>query len=91
MTVTEVEYCSVVKEVETQLKKEVTSNGHHPEEKKTVLEPTKAQEEDPAKKPFQREIVWFNAIGFLILHLAAIYGFVHGVLYGKFPTYVWSE
>lgn len=39
---------------------------------------------------FKHEIVWFNAIGFLLLHLAGIYGFYlcfhasgYTTLYGK--------
>ncbi|XP_044728784.1 (11Z)-hexadec-11-enoyl-CoA conjugase-like [Chrysoperla carnea] len=39
---------------------------------------------------FKREIVWFNAIGFLILHLAAIYGFYLGFTSAHILTSLWS-
>lgn len=40
---------------------------------------------------FKREIVWKNAIGFLILHLCAVVGIVMGLLgMPKFYTYIYS-
>lgn len=43
------------------------------------------------EKPYKREIVWFNAIGFLILHLAAVYGTFLCIFNAKFPTVVWGS
>lgn len=37
---------------------------------------------------FKRKIVWFNALGFLVLHLAALYG-IYLCFYAKFLTSVW--
>lgn len=40
---------------------------------------------------FKREIVWKNAIGFLILHLCAAVGIIMGLLFmPKFYTYLYS-
>lgn len=39
---------------------------------------------------FKRKIVWFNAIGFLVLHLAALYGFYLG-FYCKLATVYWCK
>lgn len=41
---------------------------------------------------FKREIVWKNAIGFLILHLCAAVGIIMGFLFmPKFYTYLYSK
>lgn len=40
---------------------------------------------------FKRKIVWFNAIGFLVLHLIAVYGFYLSVTSAKFLTFAWSK
>ncbi|KAF5273094.1 hypothetical protein FQR65_LT04836 [Abscondita terminalis] len=37
---------------------------------------------------FKRKIVWFNVLGFLALHLAALYGY-YLCFYSKFLTVVW--
>lgn len=39
---------------------------------------------------FKRKIVWFNAIGFLIMHLAALYGY-YLCFQAKFLTILWSK
>lgn len=36
---------------------------------------------------FKREIVWKNAIGFLILHLMAVYGFF--LAFSAYSTTIW--
>lgn len=39
---------------------------------------------------FKRDVVWFNAIGFLFLHLAGLIGFV--LIFFSHPlTIVWSK
>lgn len=43
------------------------------------------------KEKYKRKIVWFNAIGFLILHTAALYGSFLIVARAKFLTSVWSK
>lgn len=40
---------------------------------------------------FKRKIVWKNAIGFLALHLAALYGFWVMVAYSDWLTMVWGK
>ncbi|XP_017773359.1 PREDICTED: acyl-CoA desaturase-like isoform X2 [Nicrophorus vespilloides] len=37
---------------------------------------------------FKRKIVWFNAIGFLLLHLCGLYG-VYRVFYANAATFLW--
>lgn len=44
----------------------------------------------PAEQPYEREIVWFNAIGFLILHLLTLYGIYLGMFHAYFITDVWG-
>lgn len=39
---------------------------------------------------FKRKIVWFNAIGFLIMHLCALYGY-YLCSQTKWKTFVWSK
>lgn len=43
---------------------------------------------------FRTKVVWFNAIGFLFLHLAAVYGlclFLKEIVFGNFGTPLWSK
>ena len=43
---------------------------------------------------FQTKIVWFNAIGFLLMHLAGFYGIslsLWDMTKGRFLTFGWSE
>lgn len=41
---------------------------------------------------YKREIVWFNAIGFLVLHLCGVYGtFLMFAGYAKFWTTIYCE
>ncbi|XP_022184268.2 acyl-CoA Delta(11) desaturase [Nilaparvata lugens] len=42
------------------------------------------------EKPFKARIVWFNAIGFLILHLAALYGVFLGFTAITWKTFIWG-
>ena len=42
-------------------------------------------------KPFQAEIVWVNAIGFFLMHLAALYGSYLCIFNAKFLTSVWGS
>ncbi|KAK3920586.1 Acyl-CoA desaturase 3 [Frankliniella fusca] len=43
-----------------------------------------------AAKPFKAEIVWFNAIGFLILHLITVYGIYLGIFHASVLTDIWA-
>ena len=53
--------------------------------------------EQTAKREVRRQIVWGNAVGFLFLHLAALYGLYISILsakpltwlYGKLKRYRW--
>lgn len=49
-----------------------------------------AQQQPPAK-PFRRQIVWFNLLGFLALHLAAVYGLYLAITQCSPLTIIWSE
>lgn len=43
---------------------------------------------------FRTKIVWFNAIGFLLMHLAGFYGVglsLYDVAHGHFGTFTWSK
>ncbi|XP_034256286.1 stearoyl-CoA desaturase 5-like isoform X2 [Thrips palmi] len=44
----------------------------------------------PEAKPYQRKIVWFNAIGFLILHLGTLYGIYLGMFEAYLITDIWA-
>lgn len=55
----------------------------------TESKPQDAQE--PPAKPFRRQIVWFNLLGFLALHLAAVYGFYLGITQCSPLTIIWSK
>lgn len=62
------------------------------EEKDLIIEKTEDVRID--EKPdyeYKMEIVWFNTIGFLILHLAALYGTYLIFTSAKFLTIFWSE
>lgn len=43
------------------------------------------------RKVFQMQIVWFNALGFLALHIAAVYGLYLVVTSAKLLTTIWSK
>lgn len=47
----------------------------------------------PEKKPYvyKRQIVWFNALGFLVLHLGAVYGFYLYLTSSMILTMLWSK
>ncbi|XP_066998944.1 acyl-CoA Delta-9 desaturase [Anabrus simplex] len=47
------------------------------------------KEEEKTKEPYKREIVWFNAIGFLLLHIAAVYGLFLLAFYGRVVTWIY--
>uniref|UniRef100_A0A1B6FRL5 Fatty acid desaturase domain-containing protein n=1 Tax=Cuerna arida TaxID=1464854 RepID=A0A1B6FRL5_9HEMI len=49
------------------------------------------KEPKPRKEvePFRRKIVWFNALGFLALHIAAVYGLYLGLTRGRLLTFLW--
>lgn len=40
---------------------------------------------------YKRQIVWFNAIGFLVLHLGALYGLYLSLTATYVLTVLWSE
>lgn len=45
----------------------------------------------PAKRYFKAEIVWFNAIGFLVLHLLALYGaYLYFLFRIKWQTWIFA-
>jgi hypothetical protein len=44
-----------------------------------------------AKREVKRQIVWRNAIGFLFLHLAALYGLYASVTSAKLLTLVYGK
>lgn len=52
--------------------------------------PTDAAEPRPLPQ-FRRQIVWFNALGFLTLHLLAVYGVYVGSTQAKLATLFWSK
>lgn len=45
----------------------------------------------PAKYVYKLQIVWFNAIGFLVLHLAALYGLYLFLTSSMVLTMLWSK
>lgn len=47
--------------------------------------------EQTAKRAVKRQIVWQNAIGLLLLHLAALYGLYISILSAKFLTWVYGK
>lgn len=49
------------------------------------------EEDTSSKYEYKMEIVWFNAIGFLILHLGALYGIFLGFTRAKLLTFLWGE
>lgn len=50
---------------------------------------TKAPEQP--KYVYKRQIVWFNAIGFLLLHLGAVYGLYLMLTSAKYLTWLWCK
>lgn len=50
------------------------------------------ESQNEKERPYKREIVWFNAIGFLVLHLVALYGaFLFLFLRIKWQTWLFSK
>jgi len=47
--------------------------------------------EQTAKREVRRQIVWRNAVGFLFLHLTALYGLYVLVTHAKFLTYIYGK
>lgn len=47
--------------------------------------------QQPPAKPFRRQIVWFNLLGFLALHLAAVYGLYLAITQCSPLTIIWSK
>ncbi len=43
------------------------------------------------KVEYKRKIVWFNAIGFLVLHIAAVYALYLSVTSAKMLTNIWGK
>lgn len=48
-------------------------------------------EQDKSKYVYRRQIVWFNAIGFLVLHLFATYGLYLFLTSTMIATILWSK
>lgn len=46
---------------------------------------------EPAPKPYKREIVWFNLIGFVIMHIGAVYGGYLFFCRAYFWTDLWGK
>jgi stearoyl-CoA desaturase (delta-9 desaturase) len=59
-------------------------------ESNDVYEPDKPTEQT-AKRVVRRQIVWRNAVGFLFLHLAALYGLYVSVTTAKLLTWVYGK
>lgn len=54
--------------------------------------PTRSYHRRPVQKSkYQLQIVWKNVIGFIVLHLLALYGLVYGVQAAKRGTMVFSK
>lgn len=49
------------------------------------------QSDNQEKEVFKREIVWFNALGFLVLHIAAVYGMYVTFTDAKVLTVLWCK
>lgn len=62
---------------------------------KDTIDVNQKQDDDnngkPAKYVYKLQIVWFNAIGFFILHLAALYGLYLFLTSSMVLTMVWSK
>lgn len=48
-------------------------------------------EQETPKYDYRIQIVWFNAIGFLVLHLGAVYGLYLFLTSTMAATLVWSK
>ena len=59
-------------------------------ESNDVHEPNKHAQQT-AKRVMRRQIVWRNAVGFLFLHLAALYGLYVSVTSAKLLTWVYGK
>ena len=53
-------------------------------------EPDKSTEQT-AKREIKRQIVWRNAVGFLFLHLTALYGLYVSVTSAKLLTWLYGK
>lgn len=40
--------------------------------------------------PYRLEIVWRNVLVMVAIHLAAIFGFFYGAIYGMMKSYLWA-
>ncbi|KAG8267263.1 hypothetical protein J6590_055454 [Homalodisca vitripennis] len=64
------------------------------EELLDILKANVEAEKEPKPKtevePFRRKIVWFNALGFLALHIAAVYGLYLGIFRAQIVTSFWD-
>lgn len=60
---------------------ETNNNNNNNNEESTLLKPVE----------FKPKIVWFNAIGFLIAHIAASYGILLMIFKAKLLTTVWCK
>lgn len=57
----------------------------------TNAEPKPQAAHQPPAEPFRRQIVWFNLLGFLALHVAAVYGLYLAVTQTMLLTIAWSK
>ncbi|KAJ9579982.1 hypothetical protein L9F63_004365 [Diploptera punctata] len=53
--------------------------------------PRKKEEINVYQKSFKIQIVWFNAVGFLILHILGLYGLWISLTSASYFTYLWAE
>lgn len=85
--------------VPTKVTKDSTPNGKtkfsHEDEEELLVEKYHEMnnngEDVSPKYEYKMEIVWFNAIGFLILHLGALYGVYLGFTRAKLLTVLWGK
>ncbi|XP_052132570.1 acyl-CoA Delta-9 desaturase-like [Frankliniella occidentalis] len=68
------------------------AGGIAPSKAKTpaAVEASPAVKEPQHEEPFKTEIVWFNAIGFLIMHLITLYGIYLGMFHAYVITDIWA-
>lgn len=72
-----------------------TATPHDMDERSESLMETTGDEsrrdDGPSEYVYKRQIVWFNAIGFLVLHLGALYGLYLFLTSSMVLTMLWSE
>lgn len=80
-------------------KPEIKSTELNEEQKELIIQKIENKENEinnnddrnTKTEVYKRKIVWFNAIGFLIFHLAALYGGFLTLTQAKLLTTIWSK